>query len=104
MTDEERVEKYLKTVETTIYDFMCSKVERAYLAGLKEGRKEFEKENAKLKAEIEELKTHCRAVDAVNVKMKNCENCKNDVWHYLINSSCPCDECNNNSKWELKVK
>lgn len=36
--------------------------------------------------------------------MKNCENCKNDVWHYLINSSCPCDECNNNSKWELKVK
>lgn len=36
--------------------------------------------------------------------MKNCENCKNDVWHYIINDSCPCDKCNNNSKWELKVK
>lgn len=49
-----------------------------------------QKENEELKKQIE--------------KMKNCENCKNDVWHYLINSSCPCDECNNNSKWELKVK
>lgn len=101
MTDEERVEKYLKTVETTIYDFMCSKVERAYLAGLKEGRKEFEKENAKLKAEIEELKTHCRAVDAVNVKMKNCENCKNNT--ELYDERGKCIACGPGySKWELK--
>lgn len=49
-----------------------------------------QKENEELKKQIE--------------KMKCCENCKHDVWHYIINDSCPCDECNNNSKWELKVK
>ena len=52
MTDEERVKKYLKTVEPTIYDFICSKVERAYRAGLQAGREE-------LKAQIEELKVEC---------------------------------------------
>lgn len=56
-------------------------------------KKEFEKENAKLKAEIEELKTHCRAVDAVNVKMKNCVNCKysEDYDYYRDRKCCICD-------------
>ncbi len=56
MTDEERVEEYLERVETTVYDLegmnridICHKLENAYLAGLKEGRKELEKENAELK-------------------------------------------------------
>lgn len=96
MTDEERVEKYLKTVETTIYDFMCSKVERAYLAGLKEGRKDIA--IAELKTQIEELKTHCIAVDNVNAKMKNCGNCK----HYRKHCCDTCDE--NLCAWELKEK
>ena len=89
MTDEERVEKYLKTVETTIYDFIYSKVERAYLAGLKEGRKEFEKENAKLKEQIE--------------KMKRCVNCKHSLT--MSDTKSPCNYCDTKfNKWELKEK
>lgn len=33
-------------------------------------------ENCNLKAEIAELKAHCKAVDEVNAKMKCCGNCK----------------------------
>lgn len=51
---------------------------------------------------IEELKTHCRAVDAVNVKMKNCVNCKysEDYDYYRDKKCCMCSS--RYSKWELK--
>ena len=47
-----------------------------------------QKENEELKNQIE--------------KMKCCENCKYDVWPYVIHDSGPCGKCNHNSKWELK--
>lgn len=57
----------------------------------------------KLENEIEELKAHCRAVDDVNAKMKNCTNCKyasREEGHYD-----KCDECDSEySEWELKEK
>lgn len=126
MTDEERVEKYLETVETTIYDFICSKMERAYHAGLKARRneqrkvfskncvncnkskrrtiKELKAQIEKLKSDVVELQSHCIAVDNVNVKMKCCANCKyassEEEFHYD-----KCDECDSEySEWELKEK
>ena len=92
MTDEERVEEYLDRVETTVWDSegnridICGKLEIAYLAGLREGRsearasmytklQELRNQIEKLESDLEELKAHCRAVDDVNAKMKNCTNC-----------------------------
>lgn len=54
----------------------------------------------KLKKEIKELKAHCRAVDDVNAKMKNCTNCK---YSWSEESAEFCDECDSEySEWELK--
>lgn len=49
-----------------------------------------------LQKENAELKAHCKAVDEVNEKMKNCHNCKN----FIDKSYCitPCEE---HSEWEL---
>ena len=54
------------------------------------------KELAEIKKENAELKAHCKAVDEVNEKMKNCHNCKN----FIDKSYCitPCEEY---SEWEL---
>lgn len=91
MTDKEKADKYLEKMETITYDLAGNALDiscelgNAYIDGLKEGRKDI----AQLEEQIE--------------MMKCCENCKNVVWHYIINDSCPCDDCNdNNSKWELK--
>lgn len=56
----------------------------------------------KLKKEIKELKAHCRAVDDVNAKMKNCVNCKysEDYDYYRDKKCCMCSS--KYSKWELK--
>lgn len=56
----------------------------------------------KLKNEIKELKAHCRAVDDVNAKMKNCVNCKysEDYDYYRDKKCCMCSS--KYSKWELK--
>lgn len=84
MTDEERVEKYLETVETTIYDIEGNslnigfKIRKTYIDGFIDGRKDIaqqeihnikitynqlfdeykklEKENAKLREQIEKMK------------------------------------------------
>lgn len=61
---------------------------------------------AELKAQIEEQKAHCKAVDDVNEKMKCCENCKNKKgWK----GEKPCLDCKYNpfgegkeDKWGLK--
>ena len=50
---------------------------------------------------VDEMKAHCKAVDEVNEKMKNCRNCKN--WNWKHNK---CDkrlkgDCLRFSKWEL---
>lgn len=56
----------------------------------------------KLKNEIKELKAHCRAVDDVNTKMKNCTNCKYGA-HYNYYRDKKCCMCSSKySKWELK--
>lgn len=56
----------------------------------------------KLKKEIKELKAHCRAVDDVNAKMKNCVNCKysEDYDYYRDKKCCMCSS--KYSKWEQK--
>ena len=85
MTDERlnllknKISLELKDVSTQQgFEVICKRLEEA------------EKENAELKQQVD--------------KMKCCENCKHDVLHYIINSFCPCDVCNDNDKWELKEK
>lgn len=65
MTDEEKAEDYemdciadvyRDDVCTIPYAYSAQKLEKAHLDGLAEGRKELEKENEGLKAEIENLK------------------------------------------------
>lgn len=68
MTDEEKANEYAYnnvckscesdtcTKESIIYCQYANKLYQAYLVGLKEGRKELEKENAKLKTQIEKIK------------------------------------------------
>lgn len=64
----------------------------------------YEKETKLLRLEeqIEELKAHCKAVDEVNNKMKNCQNCK-----YSFSAGVGCMQrarrksCNNYELWEL---
>lgn len=80
--------------------FVCQRYyfSLAYLVGRK-GENKDEIIN-KLKNEIKELKTHCRAVDDVNAKMKNCANCK---YLWSEESAEFCDKCDSEySKWELK--
>ena len=56
----------------------------------------------KLENEIKELKAHCRTVDDVNAKMKNCINCKcSEDYDYYRHRKCfICDS--KYSEWELK--
>ncbi len=97
MTDEKlkylknKISLELKDVSTQQgFEIICKRLDAA------------EKENAELKTQIEELKTHCIAVDNVNAKMKNCVNCKyGEDYDYF--KSRKCDKCNSKySKWELK--
>ncbi|CAM4300286.1 hypothetical protein [Treponema peruense] len=95
MTDKEleylknKISLELKKAYTQLgFEIICKRLEEA------------EKENAELAQQIEELKLHCRAVDGVNAKMKNCTNCKyasREEGHY--------DKCDSEySEWELKEK
>ena len=60
MTDVEKINELVQT---------CKDTDEMKINKLKN-------EINKLKKEIKELKAHCRAVDDVNAKMKNCVNCK----------------------------
>lgn len=88
-----------------------------YIASKLERLKELEKENKlkeeiiigeqqeinQLEKEIAELKTHCKAVDEVNVKLRNCFNCKNNS----SKTSVFCRfyvSCKNNEYWQLAEK
>lgn len=54
------------------------------------------------KAERNELKAHCKAVDEVNEKMKCCGNCKkerNKPEPLAVHMSCM--KCKNHSEWEM---
>lgn len=72
------------------------------------GKKNYEKDIANLKKEIEDLKAHCKAVDEVNEKMKCGENCKHS--YYVNTGGCydrkcrltGCDCVNCTDKWELR--
>ena len=85
-----------------IFRFVARDIEYA-LAYLVERKGENKDEIInKLKNEIKELKVHCRAVDDVNAKMKNCVNCKysEDYDYYRDKKCCMCSS--KYSKWELK--
>lgn len=96
MTDEKlkylknKISLELKDVSTQQgFEIICKRLDAS------------EKENTELKVQIKELKTHCRAVDDVNAKMKCCGNCK-----YTSSEEAPydkCDECDSEySEWELE--
>ncbi len=56
-----------------------------------------------MKEENAELKAHCKAVDEVNVKLRNCFNCKNNS----SKTSVFCRfyvSCKNNEYWQLAEK
>lgn len=62
-----------------------------------------EEENAQLKADLEEAKKHCKAVDDVNAKLRCCDNCKHveyDWGDYLRIGKCK--TCEKLSNWEMK--
>lgn len=130
MTDDEKAEKYVR--ETYCKDCdgkhycLASKCfnihKKDYLEGLVEGRKkvtymkasEYDeylnvcRDNERLKADLEEAWKHCKAVDEVNAKLRNCGNCTKRKLDYDVeNDVCEISGaivyCNGKcSKWEMK--
>lgn len=66
------------------------------------------KEIEQLKADLEEARKHCKAVDEVNVKLRCCGNCKHKVecdtqlLDAFMKNAKPKIICKNKSKWEMK--
>lgn len=72
-----------------------------YILNLEQQIEKLEKENAKLKADLEEQKTHCLETEAMNIKMRNCINCKyREDYDYYRDKCFICSS--KHSKWELK--
>lgn len=116
MTDKEKAEEYIinkyyrdwldeESRDVILEDvYAHDKNElQAHLDGLAEGRKELEKENAQLKADLEEAMKHCKAVDDVNAKLRCCENCSNyrNEWGEQVYEG-KCENCTKLSNWEMK--
>lgn len=77
-----------------------------YVAKMNESilkRQELEKENSQLKSDLEEARSHCKAVDEVNAKLRNCVNCKHRPMQ-PTNKMCQyADICSiDYDKWEMK--
>ena len=91
MTDVEKINELVQT---------CKDTDEMKINKLKNEINKLKNEINKLKKEIKELKAHCRAVDDVNAKMKNCTNCK---YSWSEESAEFCIECDSEySEWELK--
>lgn len=96
-------DELIETIETleNNYGATIERANNSYSYGKSEIER-FEKENERLKADLEEARKHCMAVDDVNAKLKCCGNCNNARYEQgdrVIKGKCI--KCNNLSEWEL---
>lgn len=70
-----------------------------YISTKEEQCRDYEEENERLKADLEEAWKHCKAVDDVNAKLRCCGNCK----HYPPKTCQYADVCSADyDRWEVK--
>ncbi|MCQ2081625.1 MAG: hypothetical protein MJZ11_08195 [Lachnospiraceae bacterium] len=94
MTNEEKAEEYISREDVVTendrvpvdngYGWQTvsfeDEVKRAYLDGLSEGRKELEKENAELKAQIEKMKCCRNCLKIIQCEMNVIDSVHCDKW------------------------